>query len=69
MVKPGISRVFVLKVKLRVDLVLEAILHGCLPFVVKDKVHKKRGTMSWPSKMKSFPEGYLFVAVPTSVTC
>ncbi len=37
MVKPGISRVFVQKVKLRVDRVLEAILHGRLPFVVKDK--------------------------------
>jgi hypothetical protein len=58
-VKPGISRVFVQKVKLRVDRVLEAILHGRLPFLVKDKAHKSRGTMSWPSKMKSFPERLL----------
>ncbi len=56
---PWISRVFVQKVKLRVDRVLEAILHGRLPSEVKDKAHKSRGTWSWPMKMRCFPERLL----------
>ena len=61
LVKPGVSRVFVRQLVIRLGKLLDHIVVGTMPHVATGKAHKVSGTRLWPAGRLALPPRVLMV--------